>query len=63
MTGVQTCALPISLGDAAIATSRRVGKVHVDVGDTDCKIPEAESYILKSRRGAPIAPKRKTVRC
>ncbi len=51
------------LGDAAIATSRRVGKVHVDVGDTDCKIPEAESYILKSRRGAPIAPKRKTVRC
>jgi hypothetical protein len=33
------------------------------MGDTACKIPDAENYILKSRRGAPIAPKRKTVRC
>lgn len=47
----------------AIATARKLGKVEVDVGDTDCKIPDAESYIMKSRRGAPIAPKRKTVRC
>lgn len=51
------------LGDKAIATARKLGKVEVDVGDTDCKIPDAESYILKSRRGAAIAPKRKTVRC
>jgi 3-methyladenine DNA glycosylase AlkD len=51
------------LGDKAIATARKLGKVEVDVGDTDCRIPDAESYILKSRRGAPIAPKRKTVRC
>ena len=51
------------LGDRAIATARRLGKVRVDVGDTDCQIPDAEGYILKSRRGAPIAPKRKTVRC
>lgn len=51
------------LGAKAIATARRVGKVEVDVGDTDCQIPDAESYIIKSRRGAPIAPKRKTVRC
>jgi 3-methyladenine DNA glycosylase AlkD len=51
------------LGAAAIATARRIGKVEVDVGDTDCKIPDAESYIIKSRRGAAIAPKRKTVRC
>lgn len=51
------------LGDKAIATARKLGKVEVDVGDTECKIPDAESYILKSRRGAPIAPKRKTVRC
>ena len=52
-----------ALADRAIATARKLGKVRVDVGDTDCKIPEAESYIMKSRRGAPIAPKRKTVRC
>ena len=51
------------LGDRAIATARKLGKVEVDVGDTDCKIPDAESYIMKSRRGAPIAPKRKTMRC
>ena len=51
------------LGDKAIATARKLGQVKVDVGDTDCRIPDAESYILKSRRGAPIAPKRKTVRC
>ena len=51
------------LGDKAIAIARKVGKVEVDVGDTECKIPAAEAYIMKSRRGAPIAPKRKTVRC
>ena len=51
------------LGAKAIATARKVGPVEVDVGDTDCQIPDAESYIVKSRRGAPIAPKRRTVRC
>ena len=35
----------------------------MDRGDTDCQVPEAESYIMKCRRGAAIAPKRKTVRC
>jgi hypothetical protein len=52
-----------ALGDKAIATARKLGKVQADVGDTACRIPEAESYIRKSRRGAPIAPKRRTVRC
>lgn len=51
------------LGDKAIATARKVGRVDIDMGDTACKVPEAEEYILKARRGAPIAPKRKTVRC
>ncbi len=51
------------LGDKAIATARKLGPVEVDVGDTACRIPDAESYIRKSRRGAPIAPKRNTVRC
>jgi hypothetical protein len=40
-----------------------VGKVEADMGETGCKIPDAEAYILKSRRGAAVAPKRKTVRC
>lgn len=51
------------LGARAIATARKVGKVDIDMGDTACKVPDAEEYILKARRGAPIAPKRKTVRC
>jgi 3-methyladenine DNA glycosylase AlkD len=51
------------LADKAIETARKLGKVEVDMGDTACEVPEAESYIIKSRRGAPVAPKRKTVRC
>ena len=51
------------LGDRAVATARKLGKVEVDMGDTECKIPDAEGYIMKSRRGAPIARKRRTVRC
>ena len=51
------------LGDHAIATARHRGKVEADLGDTACKIPDAEPYILKCRRSAPIAPKRKTIRC
>lgn len=51
------------LGAAALATARAVGKVEIDRGETNCQVPDAASYIAKSRRGAPIAPKRKTVRC
>lgn len=51
------------LAEKAMATARQVGRVEVDMGDTACEVPEAESYIIKSRRGAPVAPKRKTVRC
>jgi 3-methyladenine DNA glycosylase AlkD len=51
------------LADKAIATARKLGKVEVDMGETECKVPDDESYIVKSRRGAPIAPKRKTMRC
>ncbi len=52
-----------ALGDKAIATARKLGPVEIDMGDTSCKVPEAESYIIKSRRGAAVAPKRKTMRC
>lgn len=52
-----------SLGEKAIATARAVGRVEIDMGDTACKVPDAETYILKSRRGGQIASKRKTMRC
>jgi len=51
------------LADQAISSARKIGIVEVDVDNTDCKIPDAESYIKKCRRGADVAPKRKTNRC
>jgi 3-methyladenine DNA glycosylase AlkD len=52
-----------ALGETAIATARKMGKVEVDMGETACAVPDAESYIIKARRGAAVAAKRKTVRC
>ncbi len=51
------------LADKAIAAARKMGKVAVDMGDTACQVPDAEPYIIKSRRSASIAPKRKGTRC
>lgn len=41
-----------ALEQAAIAAAQHIGKVHVDHGDTDCKTPDAVSYIqkMKARR-------------
>lgn len=48
-----------SLREKAIASARRIGKVVVDHGDTDCKTPDAEPYILKAAaRGAKKAKRR-----
>lgn len=47
----------------AKAAAKSIGKVEVDMGDTDCKVPDAASYIAKMEaRGTP-GVKRKTVRC
>lgn len=46
-----------------MVSARRISLVHVDMGEAACKVPEAEGYILKRRRGAPLAPKRKTAYC
>ena len=51
------------LADHALTVARKIGTVTVDMGDTACQVPEAEAYILKSRRGLPVAPKRKNSRC
>lgn len=47
-----------TLRQLATAAAQRIGKVHVDYGDTDCKTPDAASYIAKSwdyalAKGAP----------
>lgn len=51
------------LAAKAMATAKKIGPVEIDLGDTSCKVPVAAEYIVKCRRGAPVAPKRKTVRC
>jgi 3-methyladenine DNA glycosylase AlkD len=37
-----------ALEKKAIAAARRIGKVEVDHGETGCKTPDAEAYILKA---------------
>ncbi len=51
------------LAEDALQSAIRIGKIEVDMGDTSCQVPDAASYTLKCRRGANVAPKRKTVRC
>lgn len=48
-----------ALRDEAIAVAKRIGKVEVDHGETNCTTPDAASYILK----AVSHPKRRRVRC
>jgi 3-methyladenine DNA glycosylase AlkD len=51
------------LATKAMAVARDIGRVEVDMGETDCQVPDAVSYILKSRREQPVAAKRRTARC
>lgn len=51
------------IAEEALGMARKIGTVDVDMGSTECRVPEAAEYILKSRRGAAVAPKRKTARC
>jgi len=51
------------LAEAALAAARRIGPVDCDMGDTACRVPDAESSIVKSRRGAAVAPKRRSTKC
>lgn len=51
------------LAEKAFEAATKIGRVEVDMGETACQVPKAVSYIMKSRRGLPVAPKRKTARC
>lgn len=51
------------LAELALEVAAAVGTVEVDVGETACKVPDAATYIAKSRKGDRAAPKRKSVRC
>jgi 3-methyladenine DNA glycosylase AlkD len=51
------------LGDLALKTAEKIGRVTVDVGDTACKIPFAPDYIRKVRERGSVGKKRKTAKC
>jgi 3-methyladenine DNA glycosylase AlkD len=52
-----------ALTDAALKAAAKIGKVSVDVGDTECKVPDAATYIKKVQARGVIGKKRKTAKC
>ncbi len=50
LMGLISIGLRPSLQKKAIQAARRIGKVDVDMGETSCKIPDAEEYILKASK-------------
>ena len=53
----------VPLTDEAIAAAQIIGDVMIDKGDTACKIPRAEDYILKARAKGSLGKKKKMVKC
>lgn len=51
------------LTSLAIQTAKAIGKVSVDMGDTDCKVPYAPDYIKKIQDRGSIGKKRKSAKC
>ncbi|AMM50013.1 DNA alkylation repair protein [Rufibacter sp. DG15C] len=53
----------VPLHEKAQEVAQAIGEVHVSMGDTACKVPEAVGYIQKVAGMGKIGQKRKTVRC
>ena len=47
----------------AQAAAKKIGKVQVEMGETECKVPDASAYIAKMKTAGRIGKKRKTARC
>jgi 3-methyladenine DNA glycosylase AlkD len=52
-----------ALTDLATETAKKIGKVTVDMGATDCKVPYAPDYIEKVKQRGTIGKKRKSAVC
>lgn len=52
-----------TLRDKAITVAEKIGKVHVDMLGTSCKVPDAKDYIQKSISSGRAGKKRKSFRC
>lgn len=53
----------LALTDTAVEAARKIGPVMVDMGDTSCKVPAAQDYILKIKKAGKLGKKRKMARC
>lgn len=51
------------LTELARKTAAGIGKVHVEMGGTACKVPDAADYIRKIEQRGTLGKKRKTVKC
>jgi len=51
------------LSAQARVAANQIGEVSVDVGDTECKVPLAATYIAKCEKAGKLGKKRKTMRC
>lgn len=53
----------LPLMEQAKATAGRLGKVHVEMNGTSCKVPLATVYIEKVEKSGRAGKKRKTIKC
>lgn len=53
----------VALNDEAKKVAEHIGKVHVDVGNTACKVPLATEYIKKAEVRDKVGAKRKKAIC
>ncbi|WP_026567821.1 DNA alkylation repair protein [Bacillus sp. UNC41MFS5] len=60
---ISTGAYVTALYDEAVTVAEKIGKVHVNVGQTACKVPIATDYIKKIEDRNKIGIKRKTCIC
>lgn len=52
-----------ALTDEAIEAGKKIGKVHVTLGNTACKVPFSPDYIAKVAARGSIGKKKKMARC
>lgn len=53
----------VPLSADAIAAAKKIGVVTVDMNGTECKVPDAVTYIEKARARGSLGKKKKTVKC
>jgi 3-methyladenine DNA glycosylase AlkD len=51
------------LSSLAKATAKKIGTVHVEMGETACKVPSATETIAKAEAAGKLGKKKKTIRC